>query len=358
MNKVRTIATFMIAALGLAGINTASQAHEEENFVHSIVKAPIVADGDVAFRQSDFVVNFAPFSDPTGDGIALQAGDEIRIELPHGIIFDNMEEFPICGIAPSGCQSPGGADRICLPGTLQCTTAVFLQGYPQSAIPPNVSLVGHTLVLTARGDTGPVVKQAHFIGKGTSSPHAGTYHVHVMHKRGPEVLAEGEGRLKIRRRDHPSINTVSVFASTVGGGPPFANTGLQAVSSGPTKYPWNFLIWDRFAQPFMDLSMRRVNHQLFHIRQGHHTVGLARVSGPHGAHRFSLDMVDNGTINTPLIGVGPGGVPPPLTQRYTVQFDAGSDPAPGCYKITIRLFHGNRETLYVGVPDTDACAAD
>ena len=253
-------ALFLLAAVMLAGPGISFADHND--LVDSIVQAPIVADGDVAFRPADYVINLNGFRDPAGPGIALQAGDEFRIELPEGTLFVNPDEFPVCGVGQADCQSPSGEARICLPGVLACTTAVFLQGYPQSPIPPDVSLDGNILTLTARSDTGPVIKQAHFIGKGTSNPYPGRYRVKLSHRRSGETLASGVGKLRIRRNDHPSINLTSVFASTVGGGPPFANTVLQGVANGPTEFPWNFLVWDGNAQPFMDLSLKRFNPAL------------------------------------------------------------------------------------------------
>lgn len=350
------VSLFVLTIAMLGAAHAASADHD--NLVDSIVKAPIVADGDVAFRPADYVINLDVFADPAGPGIAMQAGDKFRIELPKGTLFVDHDEFPVCGVGQADCQSPSGEARICAPGVLACTTAVFLQGYPQSPVPPDVGLDGNILTLTARADIGPVIKQAHFIGKGTSNPRAGVYRVKVSHLRGGDTLASGVGKVRIRRNDHPSINLTSVFASTVGGGPPFANTVLQAVTDGPTDYPWNFLVWDGNLQPFMNLSLARLMRHLYLIRDGRRIVGLVIVRSPRRAREFSLSMTDMGTINTPVIGIGPGGVPSPLTQRYEVQFDSGSLPRHGCYETTLLLFNGNRETVFVGVPTADACATD
>lgn len=338
------------ALLACAGAGQSALAGDGPNLVDSIVKAPIAFDGDVAYRQSDFVINLAPFANPAGDGIALQAGDVFYVQLPEGVILDNAEEFPVCSAGQPDCQSPSGAARLCAPGTLECTTAVFLQGWPQSPIVPDVDLDGRILTVTARADTGPVVKQLHFIGKGTSNPGPGQKLVYVKHLRGGDAIAEGAAYLRIRRNDHPSINITSVF---VGG----ANTVLQSVEDGPTEFPWNFLVWDGFGQPFMGLTLEQVNKRKFLIRQDGHTVGIVRVKIPRKASGFSLTMVDQGTINTPVIGVGPGGAPPPLTQRYSVQFDAGDAPVHGCYRTTLRLNGaGDKVRMFVGVPDREACA--
>jgi hypothetical protein len=341
-----------ILVIGLA-TNTSA---DNDSLIHSIVKAPIVSDGNVAHRQTDFVMNLATFADPSGPGFALNAGDEVHVELPDGIVFDNLSDFPVCGVGLP-CGDPAGS-RVCLPGTLACTTVVFLQGYPQSAVPPNVDLVGNTLVLTARADVGPVVKQIHFLGKGTTNPGPGNYWVNVAHMRDGQTLAEGSGMFIVRPNTGPSINVTSVFASISGMGPPFANTVLQGVASGMTAYPWNFLIWDGYDQPFMGITLERRNDRHYQLRQNGSTVGQVTIDAPKGASGFSLSLAEVSTMNTPVIGVGPGQPPspPPLTQRYTAQFDAGTEPASGCYVTTFRLNNGNRIGLYVGVPTTDACA--
>lgn len=358
----RILSITLCTTLAIVSFSSVASASHNDNFVLSIVKAPIVADGDVAFRQADYVINLAPYADPTGKGVALLAGDKFYIKLPRGTMLVNEEDFPVCGVGQANCQSPSGGARVCTPGNLACTTAVWLQGFPQSPVLPDVELHGRTMILTARGDTPEVVKQAHIIGKGLQNPHAGVFWVRVKHVRDDEVLARGVGRVRIRPRVAPSLNVVSVFASLVGGGPPFANIVLQSAESGPVKWPWGFLAWDRFEQPFMNLNLRRIFRPLYLIRQEHRIKGIVWIHAPRRARGYSMELDDKGmTITTPVIGVGPGQdppLPPPLTQRYLIQFDLGDNPKPGCYRTTFYLFGGNSETLYVGVPNDEACAAD
>jgi hypothetical protein len=302
-------------------------------------------------RASDFVINLNVSSDPAEQGVSLELGDEVRVTLPDGFVFDEdaLEEFPICSLGKP-CPSTLIADA-CLPGTLACSTVVFLQGYPQSAIPPDVSRDGNTLVLTPRAAIGPVVKNIHIIGKAIVNPGPGKYSVPVRHTdSGGNVLWKGSGKVRILPRIRRSINITSVFASLVGGGPPFANTIYQTVVSGETEFPWNFLLWDHKGEPYSDIELLQEteNHYLL-LRDGD-TIGHARIDAPEGATGFSINNTLDVTLpGTPVIGLGPGGVPPPPVQRYEVQFDAGFAPVPGRYTTTLRLNNGNQVEMFVDV---------
>ncbi len=165
------------------------------------------------------------------------------------------------------------------------------------------------------------------------------------------------GRLRVLRRVRPSINITSVFASP-GGGPPFANTVYQTVMSGPTEYPWNFLVWDEDGEPLAGIELVRVEEDHYLLRRDGRTVGHASIDAPRDAVGYSIAITLEATLpGTPVIGLSPGGAPPPPVQRYQAQFDAGSAPTPGRYTTTIRLKKGNRVQLFVDVPgggdDTD-----
>jgi hypothetical protein len=341
----RGLLALVIAALAASGTAQA------ESAIDSIQKAPIVADGNVHERASDFVINLNVSSDPAEPGVSLELGDEVRVTLPDGFVFDEdaLEEFPICSVGKP-CPSTLIANA-CLPGTLACSTVVFLQGYPQSAIPPDVSRDGNTLVLTPRAAIGPVVKNIHIIGKAIVNPGPGKYSVLVRHTdSGGNVLWEGSGKVRILPRIRRSINVTSVFASLVGGGPPFANTIYQTVVSGATEFPWNFLVWDHNGEPYSDIELLLVTENHYLLRRKGRTIGHARIDAPEGATGFSINNTVDVTLpGTPVIGLGPGGVPPPPVQRYEVQFDAGFAPVPGRYTTTLRLNNGNQVEMFVDV---------
>ena len=68
-----------------------------------------------------------------------------------------------------------------------------------------------------------------------------------------------------------------------------------------------------------------------------------------------IEKTAESTRPTPVIGLGPGSVQPPMTQRYAFQLDLGEAPLIGCYKTTLSLNNGNAWTLFVGVPTGAAC---
>lgn len=336
--------TRLMILLPLLAIGSAANADDDE-FVDGVQKAPIVFDGDVADRQADYVVDLTSPDDPTVDGVNVLTGDQFKVYLPEGTMPANLTDFPVCALA-SNCGSPLGA---CAPGTLGCTTAVILQGRPQSpAAPfPSVEVADNVLTLTANGDYGPVAKNIHFIGKGYQNPGPGKYKITVEHVRAGTVLAKGSTRLKILPSIRPSINLFT----------PMQNQLLQGLDAGPVL-PWTFLVWDRHGEPFMNITLKKRNMHHYQLRQGGRTVGHVRIDAPDDASGFSVSKVAESMIPTPLIGLGPGGAAPPPTQRYAFQFDAGSSPADGCYKTTFKLNKGNSWTLFVGAPTSEACADD
>lgn len=329
-----------IAFLG----NPAAAGQNSDGLVYDIRKAPIVTDGDVAYRQADYVIDLVSADDPTDPGIDVQNGDQLRVALPAGTMPFNLTDFPVCTLA-TDCGSPLG---ICAPNILGCTTAVILQGRPQSpASPfPTVEVIDNVLVLTANGDYGPVARNIHFIGKGFQNPGPGGYSVTVDHVRNGATIASGAGRVRIVAQARPSINLFT----------PGQNQLLQSADPGPVL-PWTFLAWNGHEMPLMGIELAGGKSGHYRLQQDGGTVGHVRIDAPRGASGFSLEKVDEFTSPTPVIGLGSGGALPPMTQRYAFQLDLGETPSDGCYATTFSLNNGNAWTLYVGVPSSDACGS-
>lgn len=346
-NRYISCSTFttLLILIAVTGSDAANADDDDQDFVDRIQRAPIVFDGDVADKQADYVIDLISSEDPTVDGVDVQAGDQFRVYLPDGTMPENLTDFPVCTLA-TDCGSPLGP---CAPNILGCSTAVILQGRPQSpASPfPSIDVTGDVLTVTANGDYGPVAKNIHFIGKGYKNPGPGSYKVTVAHIRGGEVLAKGSARLRILRNIRPSINLFT----------PGQNQLLQGLDAGPIL-PWTFLVWDGEGQPFMNIMLQQQNLRHYQLRQDGRTVGHVRIDAPDDASGYSVSKEDEFTSPTPVIGLGPGSAPPPMTQRYTFQFDAGASPSNGCYRTTFKLNRGNSWTLFVGVPTADACADD
>ena len=140
--------------------------------VSSIVKAPIIPDGDVAGAPTDLVINLNVDLDPAKPGLTLLKGKKFKVTLPAS--FKNLGR-------PIGPPANGN------------NFGVLLQGWPQNPIPPVAanythSFEGtHTFVYTAARDlkpgdatlNGPGLKQAHVLLVGFRNPKPGIYWVRV-----------------------------------------------------------------------------------------------------------------------------------------------------------------------------------
>ena len=93
-----------------------------QNLVDSIVKGGITADGDVANAPTDFLINLdVPFDSSLG--LSLAEGKTFQIVLP--------ADFVNTGALPA---EPAFASKTCTPGSLQCNTSAFIQGWPNAPL--------------------------------------------------------------------------------------------------------------------------------------------------------------------------------------------------------------------------------
>jgi hypothetical protein len=168
--------------LGAFGAGVSAQSDGmSEGIVSSVVKAPIIANGDAAGAPTDIVINFDTDMDPSVEGRTLLAGNTVRITVP--------EAFESAGLpadVPTACATFEG----------ECNTGGFLQGWPQRPLPLTaefytVELDGtHSMVFTAVQDLGlgatPGIKQMHLFLLGFTNPEAGDYPVEVEAETGPD----------------------------------------------------------------------------------------------------------------------------------------------------------------------------
>ncbi len=118
-------------AVGLISTGTAVLAQDtpmSEGIATSVVKAPIVPDGDVAGAPADFVINLDTDMDPAVPGRTLLAGNTIRVTLP--------EAFGSAGLLanlPTECAAFAG----------ECNTAVLLQVTPERTVKSLLSRLVH-----------------------------------------------------------------------------------------------------------------------------------------------------------------------------------------------------------------------
>ncbi len=313
--------------------------------VRSVVKAPIVPDGNVAGAPTDLVVNLAISLDPAVTGRTLLKGNTIKVTLPKA--FKNKATLPTKTIFSS---------NDCMPGNVQCNTGVLLQGWPQHPILPlvppkppgsgkwqyTVSLEGtHTIVFTANIDlgpgvaaSGPGIKQIHLILPSFVNPAPGLYDIQVAAETGPDGIIEtGTGRVQIFKKTQSSLNVVSAYNS---GSP---NTMYQSTSTNSaTPFSFDFLMWDNHGQPFTGVTITPISPTQWSLVKGPREVGKVWLQAPEGStqHRLVVEK-PSFPIKSPVLGIP--------TARLTAQFITGSQP--GDYVLTFKLNEGNSTQMFV-----------
>lgn len=337
----------LLLAVIAASYFSITAAHAD--LLHSVVKAPIVPDGDVAGARMDYVFNFADI-DPAVPGFSLAPGDQLRIYLPDDFVLADTATYPIANV---------GEIPTCVPGNLQCTTGVLLQGWPQNPLPVSAydfDIVDNVVIYTVTGAIGPNpfgpgMKQAHVIGNGLFNPaQPGHYPVRVELQRGADVEV-GTGSIQVRPNPRASINVTSVFDvppdDPNGGAPPNPNFIYQQTGPGhAAPLTWNFLLWDTHGQPYTDIEIAQVNRNGGLLVRGGSVVGTFRITSPKGARGQHLVSLGPSFVSgTPVIGMT---FDPPLrTGRLRAMFVAGSEF--GRYEIELRLNNGTSATMVVDV---------
>lgn len=353
--------------------------------VASIDKAPVVADGDVTGQPFDYVITLDGSLDPQVLGRGLVAGGTIKVFLPIAFDLSNIDPaFPLADLPTPFPPVPPLPPMPCLPGNLQCTTAVILRGWPQDPLfPPvafhalSIDLSENALVFTAAKDIGlvpgadraPYIKQLHLILNGLRNPAPGKYRIRVEAATGPDGTVErGEGLLEVLAKVRPSINVTSVFVQPFLDGmcgpgqlPPNENNPIYQIASVGDDAPfvWSFLLWGKDKVPLDNVSLRRVGHNAWWMirnKDGHFRfrdiIGSVRIDAPPGARGHSVRLNnDDPMFNcdtllsaAPVTGATPGVGPQPVG-RLDLRFIAGNEA--GVYRTTLSLWHGNSVEMMV-----------
>ncbi len=339
LNQPRTIVAIGLS-IGLASIATGAVAQDapgSEGIATSVVKAPIVPDGDVAGAPADFVINFDTSMDPAVPGRTLATGDTIRITLP--------EAFESAGLpadVPTACGAFAG----------DCNTAVLLQGWPQRPFPPiaefyTLQMDGtHTLVFTAVQDLGPGatpgIKQSHLMALGFTNPEAGDYAIDIEAMTGPDGGVEtGTAIITIYPEIRPSINVTSIFAKADPDAPS-GNAIFQEAAPGESPpWAWDFFLWDGDGAPALGVELRQNDDVGGDIVQGDSVIGSFTIEGPDGATGQSVSGGPSVAFDAPVSGVATG--------RLTATFTAGD--TPGSYVTTFEMDGGNSQQMHVNVAE-------
>lgn len=316
-----------------------------DGIVSSVVKAPITRDGNVAGAPTDFVIDLDTSLDPAFNGRPLPAGCAVHVTLP--------DEFENTGLPVQDVFTAN-----CAPGNFQCTTGIFLQGWPQRPILPHfpipplgpatayqLTMSGtHTLVFTALTDLvapnpnpapGPGLKQIHVINGYTNPSRPGFYPIGVEFIDGPGCTPEtGVGNLHVIPKIRPSVEVTSAF------NPGAPNTIYQETTVwNDAPFPWDFLLWDRQGEPMLGVNVEMMNSDFALLKQGERTVGHIRIHAPTAEDGQTVAGGPSVLVNAPIKGVAAG--------HLAVQFTAGS--ASGRYTTEVTVHGGNTINMFVEV---------
>jgi hypothetical protein len=331
---MRRLSCFVAMVLGI-GLYSSAFA-ENVGIVSSVTKAPVSPDGLVSGRPTEMVIHFDISLDPKVPGRTLLKGKTIKFTLPDD--FD-PGEFP----RPIGQGGPGGCNLL-----TDCNTAVLLQGWPQTPIPPPdyaLSYDGtHTIVFTANKDLvpsvlAPGIKQSHLIIRGFTNPRPGHYPILVEAETGlGGALEMGIGDVHIIPKTRPNLNVTSVFDNPAR---PRLNKIYQETHPGELiPLTMDFLMWDRSGEPLLGVeivALRGGNSDALLV-QGKRTVGHVMVDTPAGAIGQAVFTTEpSRPVNSPVTGF-----PTALLQAG---FRAGS--ATGEYVLTFSLTGGNSVEMHV-----------
>ncbi len=307
----------------------------------SVAKAPVAPNGTTTGAVTDLVLTFRD-PDPHMAGIGLRAGGTVVVTLPSE--FVDTGQAPFQDFGTPGCAPPRVGS---------CNTALLLQGWPQSPVPPfpSVTWDATARTITARavkdwlpgGPAAPGPKQIHLLLLGFRNPQrAGSYPLRLEVRpdpAGPERWT-GTGRARILGGTRPSIEVVS----TVNGAPPppFPDAIHQTAKPGDPLLRYGFYLWDRDGRPFegVRLLMRSRRHGVLLDREGH-LIGRVRVDAPRRADE--VELVSEGPAATVAAFIT--GIPTALLTARLV-----TDPdKTGRYTVSVSLFGGNRQSMVVEV---------
>ena len=302
-----------------------------EGIVSSVVKAPIVADGDVAGALTDLVINYDISLDPSEPGRTLPAGKSIRVTFPESFASTEVNVGPA-----ATCESP-------------CNTGVLLQGWPQRPFPPvpdfySVEMDGsHTLVFTAVQDLAPGatpgLKQNHLILDGFTNPaEPGTYEILVEAETGPDgALETGTGVVTIHPEIRPSINPTSIFAKDADDAPNGNTIFQESTVGGSPQWDWDFYLFGADGGPIVGAALEQRDDTGGDIVLDGAVIGTYSIEAPEGATGQGVSGGPSVDATAPVLGKPAG--------RLTAVFTAGD--AAGDYVTTFEMDGGNGLQMHV-----------
>jgi hypothetical protein len=365
----------LLLALGLIFCSAAMAA----GIVKSVGKSSIIADGNVSGEPTNILGTLDGSLDPSIDGRSLAAGDEIRVIFPPQFDLSNLDlGYPLRDVPWPLPPVPPLPPMPCVPGNLQCTTAVILHGWPQQPFfPPalfhqmSIDLIENALVFTALqdlvpdGPTRPGIKQLLLILNGLINPQPGEYLLQVEAQTGPDGAWEsGSGIYRVLPRTRPSVNVTSVFVAGLAGltepvgvvkcvdptlpPNPYNPVYQHTLVGEDAPFFWTLLLWGKNKEPLEDVSLAWSSDNHARLVRGKTAIGNLFIDAPAGASGYDVEVnpEDCPTLlpGAPVIAGTPGIGPQPVG-RLDLRFRAGD--VAGEYTTTISMNNGNSVELVV-----------
>jgi len=370
MKNMRTVVQFsvMTAALMVAFFILATPSRAA-GLVAGIDKATVVPDGNVSGEAAVYLITLEGSLDPAVAGRGLAAGNQIKVVFPDDFDLGNLDpSYPLADVPAPALP--------CVPGNLQCTTAVLLKGWPEepyflpaSFATLSIDTTENALVFTAVQDivpnppVSPGIKQLFLMLHGVTNPHPGQYPIRVDAQTGPGGAWEtGSALLQVLPNPRPSVQATSVLVKALSGllpGGPACGPGTlppnpdnpiyQTASVGSdAPFLWTFLVWGDDNEPLTDIWFNWVNADHAQIKQANATIGHLFIDAPPGASGYRIEVNPLGCPTmlgaAPVIGPTPGIGPDPVG-RLDMRFTAGD--TAGDYITTITLNNGNSVNMIV-----------
>lgn len=349
--KLQLIATAVVssaAALILAGCVSAPSITTQ---ALDTAPAPVTFDGNVTGQATDYVFVLIPDARPTTSGLALRAGEALRLTLPQAfkrnmavaISADTDANLVLTKGWPQGAVRLAGQYRVEFDDAAHAMTVMALVDVPAS------------------GANAPGIKVIHLRGRSFLNPMPGDYTASVTHVASDGgVLARWQGPFKVLKvapsarlaptnfhlspganGDFQTLQTSTVAPQALGlllwgaNGSPLNGVGIapRDLARFP-KYTGGLLVQDSNGDRRLDPAVDKVVGGIIGAApQG--ATGQAATSpvGSDGRPVLSGETTRHSAY-PPAAG---GGKPNP--GLLTVQFKAGS--LPGLYRPTFELIGGN-----------------
>lgn len=195
-----------------------------------VAPAPVTFDGHVSGQATDYVFMLVADANPATPGLAMKAGDVIRIKMPAE--FKRNDQVPV--------KADADANLVFTKGWPQAAVKLAGQykvGYDEKAQAINVTAIAD---VAATGGNAPGIKVIHLRGRTFLNPFPGDYPVTVEHL-APDgkAMAAWSGAIKVLE-DAPKAR----LAPTNFHLPPGTNSDFQKTATGQVMpHHLGLLLW-------------------------------------------------------------------------------------------------------------------